>query len=56
MLYPERTSLLLYMQNEAILLVHFSSRYSRQQILEALDMWLPPALRARGVPLLHGFA
>ncbi|KAG1658432.1 hypothetical protein FOA52_009853 [Chlamydomonas sp. UWO 241] len=43
-------------QNEAILLVHFSARYSRKQILEALNTWLPPALRARCVPFLNGIA
>uniref|UniRef100_A0A6U2FDP2 Uncharacterized protein n=1 Tax=Chlamydomonas euryale TaxID=1486919 RepID=A0A6U2FDP2_9CHLO len=41
-------------QNEAILLVHFSARYNRKQIVEALNTWLPPALRAKCVPFLNG--
>ncbi|GAX80635.1 hypothetical protein CEUSTIGMA_g8070.t1 [Chlamydomonas eustigma] len=45
----------LFQQNEAILLIHFSARYSRQQILEALDIRLPAALRAKCVPFLNGF-
>jgi ribonuclease BN (tRNA processing enzyme) len=43
-------------QNEAILLIHFSARYSRQQIIEALDTRLPSALRAKCVPFLNGFS
>eukprot|EP00955_Chlamydomonas_euryale_P091571 364634-Chlamydomonas_euryale.AAC.7 len=42
------------LQNEAILLVHFSARYNRKQIVEALNTWLPPALRAKCVPFLNG--
>lgn len=42
-------------QNEAILLVHFSPRYSRQHILDALNTWLPPALKSRCVPFLNGY-
>ena len=42
--------------NEAILLVHFSPRYKRSEILAALDANLPPALRAKCVPFLNGFA
>ncbi|GFR41920.1 hypothetical protein Agub_g2712 [Astrephomene gubernaculifera] len=41
-------------QNEAILLTHFSPRYNRSHILEALNTLLPPALRAKCVPLLNG--
>lgn len=41
-------------ENEAILFTHFSARYSRSQIVEALDRKLPPALRARVTPLLTG--
>jgi hypothetical protein len=41
---------------QAILLVHFSARYNRQQILDALNMWLPPSLRSRCVPFLNGIA
>lgn len=41
--------------NEAILLVHFSPRYKRQQILAALEENMPPALRAKCVPFLNGF-
>lgn len=41
-------------ENEAILLVHFSARYTRDEILRALDEKLPPALRARVTPLLTG--
>jgi hypothetical protein len=44
------------LQNEAILLIHFSSRYKRGEIISALNTWLPPALRARVVPLLNGYA
>lgn len=42
--------------NEAILLIHFSPRYKRQEILQALDTNLPPALRAKCIPFLNGFA
>ena len=42
-------------QNEAILLTHFSQRYSAQKIVEQLDALLPPALRAKCTPLLTGF-
>lgn len=40
------------LQNEAILLTHFSSRYGPDDILRLLDARLPPALRERVVPLL----
>ncbi len=43
-------------QNEAILLIHFSSRYKRAEILAHLNTWLPPALKAKVVPLLNGFS
>ena len=42
-------------QNEAIVLIHFSARYKRQEIIDALNTWLPPSLRAKCVPLLNGF-
>eukprot|EP00882_Tetradesmus_deserticola_P015032 GHRQ01016003.1.p1 GENE.GHRQ01016003.1~~GHRQ01016003.1.p1 ORF type:complete len:317 (+),score=117.62 GHRQ01016003.1:365-1315(+) len=42
--------------NEAILLVHFSPRYKRQEVLAALDENMPPALRAKCVPFLNGFS
>lgn len=42
--------------NEAILLIHFSPRYKKQEILAALDTNLPPALRAKCIPFLNGFA
>jgi len=42
------------LENEAILLTHFSSRYSAARILEILDRRLPPEVRARVVPLLPG--
>lgn len=42
--------------NEAIMLVHFSPRYKKQEILAALDTNLPPALRAKCIPFLNGFA
>lgn len=42
-------------QNEAILLIHFSSRYSRDRIQDLLDAKLPPELRKRCTPMLKGF-
>jgi ribonuclease Z len=39
-------------QNDAILLTHFSARYRAREIVAALDVHLPPALRARVTPLL----
>ena len=41
-------------ENEALLLTHFSPRYSREEILIALDRGLPPRLRERATPLLAG--
>jgi ribonuclease Z len=38
--------------NEAILLTHFSARYTPAEIVAALDQKLPPELRARVTPLL----
>ncbi len=38
--------------NEAILLTHFSARYSRREIVEILDRRLPDSLRRRVTPLL----
>jgi ribonuclease Z len=43
-------------QNEAILLIHFSARYKRSEIVTLLNTWLPPALKAKCVPLLNGFS
>ncbi len=40
--------------NEAVLLTHFSERYSSAEIVAALDAKLPPALRAKVTPLLAG--
>lgn len=42
------------LQNETIVLIHFSPRYKRSEILHQLDIMLPPALRAKCVPLLNG--
>ena len=49
------TGLLDFLQNEAILLTHFSQRYSAQKVVELLDAALPPELRQRCTPLLAGF-
>jgi ribonuclease Z len=43
-------------QNEAILLVHFSSRYSMATIQDAIATNLPPSLAARCTPFLNGWA
>jgi ribonuclease Z len=40
--------------NEAVLLTHFSERYTSAEIVAALDKKLPPALRAKVTPLLAG--
>lgn len=40
--------------NEAILLVHFSSRYQAPEIVAALDAKFPESLRRRVTPLLAG--
>lgn len=42
--------------NDALLLVHFSPRYRRADILAALESNMPPSLRAKCVPFLNGFA
>jgi len=42
------------LQNEAILLTHFSARYSDEQIVSALNRRMPKHLRERVTPLLHG--
>lgn len=47
--WVERAELL---ENEAILLTHFSQRYSPREIVALLDRKLPPALRERVTPLL----
>ncbi|MFT4621779.1 MAG: ribonuclease Z [Myxococcota bacterium] len=39
-------------ENEAVVLTHFSARYSADQIVEALDARLPKHLRDRVTPLL----
>jgi len=41
-------------QNEALLLTHFSARYSAREIEQALDLHLPPDLRARTTALTSG--
>lgn len=43
-------------ENEAILLTHFSARYSDEQIVSTLNRRLPRHLRDRVTPLLHGRA
>ena len=43
-------------QNEAILLTHFSQRYSAEAIIQHLDKTLPAGLRSRCTPLLQGYA
>ena len=43
------------LQNEAILLIHFSARYSRDRIKDLLDAKLPPELREKCTPMLEGF-
>src|SRR5262249_19094325 len=40
-------------QNEAILFTHFSARYSREEIVEALDRRLPASLKARATALVE---
>ena len=49
-----RMSILL--QNEAILLIHFSQRYSAEAIVEHLHRALPPSLRDKCTPLLQGYS
>lgn len=39
-------------ENEAILLTHFSERYSPSEVVDRLDAKLPPGLRSRVTPLL----
>lgn len=41
-------------QNKNLVLTHFSSRYTRDEIVRGLDEVLPPDLRARTTPLLRG--
>jgi ribonuclease Z len=42
------------LENERILMTHFSSRYSAAHLLDVLDRRLPPDIRAKVVPLLPG--
>ena len=42
-------------QNEAILLMHFSARYSRDQVVKLLDEKLPPELHSKCTPMLEGW-
>ncbi len=42
-------------QNEAILLMHISARYSRGQVVRLLDEKLPPELHSRCTPMLEGW-
>ncbi|CAK0786895.1 hypothetical protein CVIRNUC_010109 [Coccomyxa viridis] len=42
-------------KNEAILLIHFSQRYSAEAIVRHLDETLPAGLRSRCTPLLQGY-
>jgi hypothetical protein len=44
------------LQNEAILLMHFSARYKPDDILRLLDQELPAFLRPRVYPFLQGFS
>lgn len=46
----------LFEKAEAILLVHFSARYKREEIVRALETKLPPSLRGRVTPLLEGYS
>ncbi|CAL5222304.1 g4646 [Coccomyxa viridis] len=43
-------------KNEAILLIHFSQRYSAEAIVEHLHRALPPSLRDKCTPLLQGYS
>eukprot|EP00891_Asterochloris_glomerata_P005077 jgi/Astpho2/5077/Aster-08014 len=42
-------------QNEAILLMHISARYSRDQVVRLLEQKLPPELHSRCTPMLEGW-
>ena len=42
-------------ENEHILLIHFSARYSADSIIAALDQRLPHELRKRCTPFMNGF-
>ncbi|MCK6446047.1 MAG: MBL fold metallo-hydrolase [Planctomycetes bacterium] len=48
----ERAELFL---NEALVLSHFSLRYTRNEVLELLDRKLPPSLKPRVTPFLEGW-
>jgi ribonuclease Z len=41
---------------EQILLIHFSARYRKADILDALERKLPASLKGRVTPLLEGYA
>lgn len=43
-------------QNEAILLMHFSARYKGEYIEKQLDAMLPASLRERVTPFFEGFS
>lgn len=43
-------------QNEAILLMHFSARYKAQYIEDQLNNMLQPALRRKVTPFFEGFS
>jgi hypothetical protein len=43
-------------QNEAILLMHFSARYKAEYIEQQLDSVLPTSLRQRVTPFFEGFS
>ena len=44
------------MQNEVILLMHFSPRFKPAEILQRLDAELPSQLREKVVPFFQGFS
>lgn len=45
-----------YVQNDAILLMHFSARYKGEYIEKQLDEMLPPSLRQKVTPFFEGFS
>lgn len=44
------------MQNDAILLMHFSARYKPEYIDQQLTSMLPPTLRQKVTPFFEGFS